>query len=103
MDHKEVNYQFLKLMNDNKIVVLAFPSHTTHVIQPLNNVPFAQLKTAWYEAMWLQVRSVCAKKLSKGEFFKIFVPCWKKAVTRPEYTGRLQTHRGVACRQISNH
>ena len=74
------NYQFLKLMNDNKIVVLAFPAHTTHVMQPLDDVPFAQLKMAWYEAMWLHVRSVCAKKLSKGDFFKIFVPCWKKAI-----------------------
>ena len=37
------NNQFLKLMNDNKIVVLAFPSHTTHVMQPLDDVPFAQL------------------------------------------------------------
>ena len=75
------NYQFLKLMNDNKIVVLAFPAHTTHVMQPLNDVPFAQLKTTWYEAMQLHTRSVCAKKLSKGEFFKVFVPCWKKAIT----------------------
>ena len=64
------NYQFLKLMNDNNIVVLAFPSHTTHVMQPLDDVPFAQLKTEWYEAMQLYVRSVCAKKLSKGEFLK---------------------------------
>ena len=75
------NYQFLTLMNDNKIVVLAFPSHTTHAMWPFDDVPFAQLKTVWYEAMQLNVRSVCAKKLSKGEFFKIFVPCWKKAVT----------------------
>ena len=42
------NYQFLKLMNNNNIVVLAFPAHTTHVMQPLNDVTFAQLKTAWY-------------------------------------------------------
>ena len=63
------NYQFLKLMNDNNIVVLAFPTHTTHVMQLLDDVPFAQLKTAWYKAMRLHARSVCAKKLSKGEFF----------------------------------
>ena len=30
-------------MNDNNIVVLAFPSHTTHMMQPLDDVPFAQL------------------------------------------------------------
>ena len=75
------NYQFLKLMNDNNIVVLAFPAHTTHIMQPLNDVPFAQLKTEWYEAIRLHVKSVCAKKLSKGEFFKVFVPCLKKAIT----------------------
>ena len=57
-------------MNDNKIVVLAFPVHTTHVIQPLNDVPFAQLKMAWYEAMQLHVQSVCTKTLSKGHFSK---------------------------------
>ena len=74
------NYQFLKLMNDNKIVVLVSPGHTTHVMQPLNDVPFAQLKTAWYEAMQLHVQSVCANKLSKGDFFKIFVSCWKKGI-----------------------
>ena len=62
-------------MNENNIVVLAFPSHTTHVMQPLDDVPFAQLKTKWYEAMQLYVRSVCAKKLFKGEFFKVFIPC----------------------------
>ena len=45
------NYQFLKLMNDNNIVVLAFPARTTHVMQPLDDVPFAQLKTAWYKAI----------------------------------------------------
>ena len=64
------NYQFLKLMNDNNIVDLTFSAHTTHVMQPLDDVPFAQVKTAWYEAMQLHVRSVCAKKLSKGEFFQ---------------------------------
>ena len=88
------NYQFLKLMNDNKIVVLAFPSHTTHVMQPLNDVPFAQLKSAWHEAIWLHVRSVCTKKLSKGEFFKIFVPCWKKAVTAQNIQAGFR-HTGV--------
>ena len=45
------SYQFLKLMNDKNIVVLAFSAHTTYVMQPLDDVPFAQIKTAWYKAM----------------------------------------------------
>ena len=63
-------------------------------MQPLDDVPFAQLKTAWYQAMQLHVRSVCAKKLSKGEFFKIFVPCWKKAITVCNIQAGLR-HSGV--------
>ena len=62
------NYQFLKMMNDNDIVVLAFPAHTTHVMQPLNDVPFAQLKTKWYKAIWLHVRSVCARNYPRENF-----------------------------------
>ena len=53
------NYQFMKNMNDNGIVVLAFPSHTTHLIQPLDNVPFAQFNTQWYEAIRLFCRAHC--------------------------------------------
>ena len=64
------NYQFLKLMNENNIVVLAFPAHTTHVMQPLNDVPFAQLKTAWYKAMQLHVQSVCVRSYPREIFSK---------------------------------
>ena len=75
------NFQFMELMNDNNIIVLAFPSHTTHLLQPLDDVPFANFKTEWYEAIRLFVRAHCGHKLMKKEFFKTFVPCWKKAIT----------------------
>lgn len=75
------NYKFMKLMNDHNIVVLAIPSHTSHALQPLDDVPFAQFKTRWYEAMRLQIRRSGAKKLAKSEFFGVFSPCWKEALT----------------------
>ena len=34
------NIQFLKLMKEFNIGVLAIPSHTSHKIQPLDDVPF---------------------------------------------------------------
>jgi len=38
------NFDFLQLMKDNNIVVFALPSHTSHILQPLDVIPFAVLK-----------------------------------------------------------
>ena len=51
------NFQFMKLMNDNNIIVLALPSHTNHLLQPLHDIPFANLKTERYEAIRLFMRA----------------------------------------------
>ena len=51
------NFQFIKLMNENNIHVLALPAHTTHCLQPLDDVPFANFKGAWYEGVRQYVRS----------------------------------------------
>ena len=67
------NFQFIKLMNENNIHVLALPSHTTHCLQPLDDVPFANFKMAWYEGVRQYVRKSGAKKLSKAEFSKCFL------------------------------
>ena len=75
------NFQFIKLMNENNIHVLALPAHTTHCLQPLDDVPFANFKGAWYEGVRQYVRSSGAKKLSKAEFFHVFSPAWVKAIT----------------------
>ena len=75
------NFQFIKLMNENNIHVLALPAHTTHCLQPLDDVPFANFKGAWYEGVRQYVRSSGAKKLSKAEFFCVFSPAWVKAIT----------------------
>ena len=43
------NIRFLKLIKEFNIEVLAIPSHMSHKIQPLDNVPFANFKTYWNE------------------------------------------------------
>ena len=68
-------------MNENNIHVLALPAYTTHCLQPLDDVPFANFKGAWYEGVCQYVRSSGAKKLSKVEFFHVFSPAWVKAIT----------------------
>ena len=41
------NIRFIKLMIEFNIHVLAIPAHTSHLTQPLDDAPFANLKTQW--------------------------------------------------------
>ena len=75
------NYNFMKLMNENNVVVLAIPAHTSHLIQPLDDAPFASFKTAWYEQVRLHIRTSGARKLGKNEFFGLFNAAWEKGMT----------------------
>ena len=38
------NLPFYEAMRANNIKILTFPLHTSHIIQPLDSVPFAQFK-----------------------------------------------------------
>jgi len=67
------NIDFLQLMKDNNIVVFALPSHTSHILQPLDNiVPFAILKSLWNKQMRLFTRKTEGQALTKPNFFSVF-------------------------------
>ena len=36
-----LNYDFMKMMKDNNVVVCGFSAHCTHLLQPLEYTPFA--------------------------------------------------------------
>jgi len=75
------NMEFLQLVKDNNIVVFGLPSHTSHILQPLDKVPFSILKSKWNEEMRLFTRETGGKALTKAQFFKVFNPCFEKAMT----------------------
>ena len=75
------NYPYLKLLKDNNIECLALPAHTTQCLQPLDNIPYAKFKTAWYEELRLHARKNCARKVTKSEWFDVFCPAWSKSIT----------------------
>ena len=79
-------------MNENN---LALPAHTTHCLQPLDDVPFANFKGAWYEGVRQYVRSSGAKKLTKAEFFCV-LSCMGKSHNCQPNQSRVQEHRGMA-------
>lgn len=75
------NMEVLQLFKDNSVVVFGLPSHTSHILQPLDKVPFSILKSKWNEQMRLYTRNTGGKALTKSEFFRVFNPCFEQAMT----------------------
>ena len=75
------NLKFLKYMIANNIEVCSFPPHCTHIIQPLDDVPFANFKMQ-YQAKLLRINHLLkGQKMSKKTFFRLFVPTYTAAMT----------------------
>ena len=59
----------MHLMNEHKIEVCAFPPHCTHVLQPLDDVPYAVLKKKYQQELLTFNFDVTGAKMSKAQFF----------------------------------
>ena len=68
-------------MKEFNIHVLVVPSHTSHKIQPLDDVPFVNLKKAWNSNLLDYLFDSLGCGLSKMDFFIVFQPAWRKAMT----------------------
>lgn len=75
------NLEFLLLMKKNKIIVLAFPPHTSHKIQPLDLVVFGILKRAWNRLLHKLLKRIGGRKLTREEWWMIFLLCVGEALT----------------------
>ena len=75
------NYGFMTCMKRNGIIVLAFPPHCTHAMQPLDDVPFGSLKIKWNHMLAEWNMQHAGRKLLKDEFFKVFVPAYTQSMS----------------------
>ena len=75
------NMHFMKYMQAHGVEVLCFPPHCTHLMQPLDDVPFGGLKNAYQQEILDYNFKFSAKKLSKVEFFRVLVPAYTKAMS----------------------
>ena len=73
--------RFIRLMVKNNIEVLAIPSHTSHVLQPLDSTPFANFKTAWNNSLIEYLFKNVGCKMTKQDFWVVFWPAWHKSMT----------------------
>ena len=87
------NLYFIQLMIEMDIHVLVIPPHTSHKVQPLDNAPFTNFKTAWNENLLQYLFQSVGCGMRKMDFFIAFWPSWKKAMTVANIqAGFHQTH-----------
>ena len=77
-------------MKGHRIKVLCFPPHCTHLMQPLNNVPFGALKKAYQN----EILEYNLRKVSKVDFFRILVPAYTRAMTEKTIKAGFE-HTGI--------
>ena len=65
------NYPFLQYMLSNKIQVMAIPAHCSHIVQPLDNVPFACFKRSWEKHLDNWNFQHLGALLNKANFFTV--------------------------------
>lgn len=61
--------------------MLAIPAHTSHKIQPLDNVSFANFKKFWNENLQEYLLTSVGCRMPKMDFSQVFWPTWIKAMT----------------------
>lgn len=71
----------LSFANDNGIIMICLPPHTTHWLQPLDRSIFKPMKCYYYEAVNVWVRNNPGQSLGKCEFGKLFNTAWGKSAT----------------------
>src|SRR5580704_13506659 len=70
---------FLEYARDHKIVVLCYPSHSTHVYQGLDVVIFSTLKRAWSDEQDRFERN--GSQVNKSNFIGVFAKAHAHAFT----------------------
>ena len=77
------NLGFMEYMKLKNVEVCCFPPHCTHILQPLNDTPFALFKAEYQRQLMHVNRLMCGQRISRVTFFRVLVPAYT-AVMTPE-------------------
>ena len=75
------NLHFMHFMQGHGVEVLCFPPHCTHLMQSLDNVPFAALKKNYQQEILDYNFRNSRRKISKVDFFRVLVPAFTRSMT----------------------
>lgn len=87
------NFEFLENMRRNNIHVFSLPTHTSHILQPLDKCPLGVFKRSWASELRKFHQSVGGRRLDYNEFFLVFSPAWSAAMT----TSTCQSGFRISC------
>lgn len=73
--------EVLEFCEENNIVLLCLPSHTTHYLQPLDRSFFKSLKSYYYASCNNFIKSNPTRKLTRFQFGKLLGSAWGKSAT----------------------
>lgn len=73
--------EVLEFCEENNIILLCLPSHTTHYLQPLDRAFFKSLKSNYYVACNNYVKANPTRKLSRLQFGRLLGFAWNKSAS----------------------
>ena len=88
------NSNYMEYMWANNVEVCSFPPHCTHVLQPLDDLPYAQLKQKFQKDLLSFNLEVAGEKLTKQQFFRVLLPAFTGAF-QPEVIRRGFLNTGI--------
>ena len=74
------NLPFYQVMKANNIHVFTIPTHTSHILQPLDSTPFAMFKRHWEINLMKYNSAHHGRSLNKVDFWDVFTPSFNSAM-----------------------
>jgi DDE superfamily endonuclease/Tc5 transposase DNA-binding domain len=75
-----ITMDFINFCHQNRILLLVFPPHSTHTLQPLDVVMFKPLSTAYSKALTQYLHNAQGLvSVKKGDFFLLFWQAWTES------------------------
>lgn len=71
--------EMLEFAQENGIIMLCLPPHTTHYLQPLDRAVFKSLKTYYYSACNNFIKTNPGRKIGRLQFGQLLAESWAKA------------------------
>ena len=84
----------MEYMKTHNVEVCSFPPHCTHVLQPLDDVPFARFKNEYQRELLIMNRQLCGNCMNKRQFFRVFIPAYTQGLT-PEAIRKGYKNTGI--------
>lgn len=75
--HSHLSLKLIKMARENRIHLICFPPHCTHIMQPLDVSVFGPIKDAWRKLLKEFQLKTCAATLTKEDFPSLICKLWE--------------------------